>query len=213
MKTRKESFPSTPEQEQSDLSIAVSSAPRAPRLPVYKTILGCSAETGIPVEVLKAAKREGCPAFTKGYSVDLELFLRWYFDPSRKHGEDPVAVRIDYQRERALRERAQRKLLEQQYEFRQHEYIKFAEVEKWLGERIVRPLAAFFLNMPTAWSRIVNPTDPATGKAGLEQLARTIKEMLATLLTSRPETAPEDDTETGNEAVGDLEPGGEDVAG
>jgi hypothetical protein len=44
----------------------------------------CEKHTGIPVEVLRKAKQDGCTCFSYA-RVDLEKFLRWYFKP--KDGE------------------------------------------------------------------------------------------------------------------------------
>lgn len=50
-------------------------------LPTYDSIAQCSASTGIPVAVLRFAKKNGCSAFD--YSrVKLGAFLEWYFAQS-----------------------------------------------------------------------------------------------------------------------------------
>jgi hypothetical protein len=41
-----------------------------------------SGSTGVPVSVLKVAKRAGCPAFISGSRIDSAVFLRWYFAQS-----------------------------------------------------------------------------------------------------------------------------------
>lgn len=47
-------------------------------LPIYDSISSCSASTGIPVAVLKQAKRSGCKAF-KSTRVYLGELLPWIF--------------------------------------------------------------------------------------------------------------------------------------
>lgn len=48
------------------------------KLPVFDSIAQCSSATGIPLAVLRFAKRNGCPAFD--YSrVKLSEFLEWHF--------------------------------------------------------------------------------------------------------------------------------------
>lgn len=39
----------------------------------------CAGATGIPVAVLKQAKKDGCPGFTSNSRVDLAQFLGWFF--------------------------------------------------------------------------------------------------------------------------------------
>jgi len=177
--------------------------------PVFRSFAECQAVTGIPIEVLRAAKHQGCPAMI-GYRVHLGVFIRWFFQHHETFGKDTLKVRLDLQQERALRERAQRMLLEQELEMRREEYVKFADVERWLTERVVRPIASFFMSMPSAWSKIVNPTDPATGKAGLEKLAGTVKDMIEMILATRPtgydaetgESPEESDVDAGPEDAG-----------
>jgi hypothetical protein len=48
------------------------------KLPQYATLQECSGATGIPLPILKAAKKAGCFAGKHG-RVDLAAFLRWAF--------------------------------------------------------------------------------------------------------------------------------------
>jgi len=63
--------------------IAEANAPGRPRetaarLPVYSSMAECSGATGIPLTLLKQAKRTGCEAF-QWNRVDLAKFLSWVF--------------------------------------------------------------------------------------------------------------------------------------
>ncbi len=62
---------------------------------VYPSFEACAEVTGIPVTLLKQAKRQGCPALS-GNQVEMEPFLRWWY----AKGKEQVA---DYDRERAER--------------------------------------------------------------------------------------------------------------
>ena len=60
---------------------------------VYPSFEACAAGTGIPVALLKRAKRQGCPALS-GNQVEMEPVLRWWYAA----GKEKAA---DYDRERA----------------------------------------------------------------------------------------------------------------
>lgn len=185
-------------------------------LPIYTSMVECEAATGIPRDVLKAAKSEGCPAFLSSGRVALGPFLRWYFDKERISRGDTAEARLNYQQERAARERAQRMLLEQQYRLREEQYIRFDVVVKWLGDVIVRPLGTFLMAMPTAWGRIVNPDKPDVGRDGLQKLADTMRELLAAVMSTKPagteEMEKENDEEPDQEIDGDTEAVDEETA-
>jgi hypothetical protein len=59
----------------------------------YDSIGACASATGIPVTLLKHAKRQGCSAF-RGSRVYLAPLLRWLF-------ESPDRCRVNYDQERA----------------------------------------------------------------------------------------------------------------
>jgi hypothetical protein len=48
------------------------------RLPIFDTMMQCSSATGIPVSVMKQAKRGGSDAFKHG-RIDLQKLLHWIF--------------------------------------------------------------------------------------------------------------------------------------
>ena len=47
-------------------------------IPMFSSMAQCSEMTGIPMAILKSARREGCPAFSFG-RIDLAEFCRWWF--------------------------------------------------------------------------------------------------------------------------------------
>lgn len=56
-------------------------------LPLFVNMNACAEATGIPLAVLKSAKREGCPAFR--YSrINLKEFLQWWFARDPEGGID-----------------------------------------------------------------------------------------------------------------------------
>ena len=60
---------------------------------VYPSFEACAAGTGIPVTLLKRAKRQGCPAL-RGNQVEMEPFLRWWYATGKEQA-------ADYEHERA----------------------------------------------------------------------------------------------------------------
>ena len=60
---------------------------------LYSSFESCAAGAGIPVELLKRAKRQGCPAL-RGNQVQMGPFLRWWYTSGEKGT-------INYDRERA----------------------------------------------------------------------------------------------------------------
>ena len=57
------------------------------RFPVCDSMAQAAESTGIPLSILKTAKRNGCPAFQYG-RVDLGDFLRWFFAQDTEHDVD-----------------------------------------------------------------------------------------------------------------------------
>lgn len=48
-------------------------------LPQYPNMGACSGATGVPIGVLKTAKKNGCPAF-RNSRVDFGVFVKWWFE-------------------------------------------------------------------------------------------------------------------------------------
>ena len=74
----------------------------ANKLPTYMSMSACAGQTGIPLATLKAAKRDGCTAFTDSGRVELEGLLRYLF--KRDEG-DPTDWGADFEKWRAKREK------------------------------------------------------------------------------------------------------------
>jgi hypothetical protein len=70
-------------------------------LPIYDSLNACSGATGIPLSILKQAKKSGCDAF-KSTRVDLGKLLRWLFGKDQD-GEGSVNWGERYKRVQALR--------------------------------------------------------------------------------------------------------------
>jgi len=66
----------------------------------FPTQATCAIRTGVPIEVLRAAKSAGCPAF-RACRVYFAEFLVWYFQNSGEVGKG-----LNFERERLTREQA-----------------------------------------------------------------------------------------------------------
>jgi hypothetical protein len=94
-------------------------------LPIYDSIQACSNATGIPVSVLKQAKKSGCEAFRHS-RVDLGRLLRWLFGKDQD-GEGSVNWGERVKKFQALRG-------ELAYEREKKEVISRASVQTGLAE-------------------------------------------------------------------------------
>ncbi|MCL4181415.1 MAG: hypothetical protein KJ072_27210 [Verrucomicrobia bacterium] len=61
---------------------------------VYESFEECSAAVGIPVKVLKRAKRKGCPALRYN-RVHLPAFIRWHYQSQDQRPVDGEAARAE----------------------------------------------------------------------------------------------------------------------
>lgn len=96
-------------------------------LPSYPSMAACSAATGIPLPLLKQAKRAGCPAFDQGNRVHLGPLLQWLFRPDADDGGDSTDWHNRHKRAVALMAEAELALK------------KGSLVERaWVAERIIR---------------------------------------------------------------------------
>lgn len=109
--------------------------------PEYDSMAQCSAMTGIPLAVLKAAKKNGCPAFNH-HRIQLGELLPWLFDESRQSESEAMWGAAEYQnwrarREKILHDRDARKLVLRDEIRRACESVMaelFAEVERFFVE-------------------------------------------------------------------------------
>lgn len=184
--------------------------------PIYRSIGEAALDLGVPREVLRWAKRNGCPAFA-AKKVNGREFLRWWFQ--RYGSASPETEILDYQAERAARERAQRLLLEKKLELMNEDYVRWPEVERWVGVRVIQPLAQWMRSAPVAWSSMVCPHEPAKAKEQLEAMIASLRRLLDTMTASPGELQAddaaddEDDTETATETFDTAESPGDGMAG
>ena len=61
---------------------------------VYESFEECSAAVGIPLKVLKRAKRKGCPALRHN-RVRLPALIRWYYESQGQQPVDLEAARAE----------------------------------------------------------------------------------------------------------------------
>lgn len=90
-------------------------------LPQYPSMSACSQLAGVPTEVLRKAKAQGCPAFRINGLVDFGDFIRWYFNrqaadaAQAASSEDPLhAMGWDERKKRADALYQEQKLSERQ---------------------------------------------------------------------------------------------------
>lgn len=96
-----------------------------------------SSITGLPFTTVQAAKRAGCDAFNPQGSVNCDRLIEWLADNKKileQSGDNP-----NFEIERALKTRAERKLKEHDLELKRRNSIPTVEVRSVL----VRSLFAF----------------------------------------------------------------------
>jgi len=158
------------------------------------------------------AKREGCPAIRHS-RVDLRGFLTWWFDTYGTRRDATVV--LDLTQERAAKERAHRLLLEKRLELANEEWVRWPDVERWIGLRLVQPITQWLQSAPGAWAGHVNPEAPAVGKQALEAMVSALRRVIEAGLQAPPTKGQEnadDDIEPGEEAADSAEPDSQGVA-
>ena len=108
----------------------------------FDSLLQCSAATGIPLLVLKRAKRNGCPAF-RSSRVELYPFLKWYFEQDASVLDLPTlqAEQVQLQNEKLT---AQNSIL-------RREWVAADDVRTWgaqLGAACKKVVSALHLSAP-----------------------------------------------------------------
>jgi hypothetical protein len=109
------------------------SAKQKPVPGTFETLASCSGATGIPLAVLKKAKRSGCPAFVF-HRVELVPLLTWLFS---ENGETTVDWSAKFKEFQARRE-------ELKFEREKEELVPIADIReqdasacsKWNTERV-----------------------------------------------------------------------------
>jgi hypothetical protein len=123
-------------------------------LPTFDSMATCSARTGIPLSVLKQAKKAGCTAFRMGSRVELEPLLRFLFSQSAEEAG------LDWSNEL---KKWQAKRQQQAYEQRDRELVDQDEVLEILIPMSARQndcLVRFENEAPVAMAGV----DPGTGR-------------------------------------------------
>jgi hypothetical protein len=133
-------------------------------LPVYDSLEQCAGATGIPIGVLKSAKRKGSTAF-RSNRVHLEALLRFLFDPKNGNGDHGTM-----HEERLLKLRAERKLAEKELQEKEQSLIHIDEA-KVMCRNLFVPVRQRFDSLPTEACGKANPSDPKHAYAVLRQWA------------------------------------------
>lgn len=129
-------------------------------LPTYDSIGACTAATGIPLPVLKEAKKSGCPAF-RNTRVELEPLLRFLFQRDTEPG-------VDW-KTRLLA--AQAKLEELKLAELEKSLVPMATARKVLHE-VLGPLKIEMLSASATLSSRCNPGDPELARLAIAEWAR-----------------------------------------
>ena len=134
-----------------------------PPLPVFDSIAACSGGTGIPVGVIRKAKRAGCRAFTSS-RVDLAELLRFLFA-----SDDPTSG-VNW-RERLVA--AEARLKELDLSEREASLVPMATARKVLGD-VLGPMRTEILSASATLAGRCNPGDPEMARTVLEPWVRKI---------------------------------------
>jgi hypothetical protein len=65
------------------------------RLPIFESQGECAGQTGIPLPLIRKARREGCPAFIAGNRIDLGALLKWIFTDEDEAGAINWSEKLD----------------------------------------------------------------------------------------------------------------------
>ena len=133
-------------------------------LPIFDSMAACASATGIPKAVLRAAKRQGCPAF-RSNRVALGPFLTWYFSRPTRELDDGTRS-LEEEQARLARIRAD--LLDIQRRERERELVPLAGVQR-MALAGWGPCRDAFNSLPTAVDSRANPSDPPHARAALTE--------------------------------------------
>ena len=67
----------------------------AKALPIYESQGECAGQTGIPISIIRQARREGCQAFRSGNRVELGELLKWLFAEDRAASATNWGLKLD----------------------------------------------------------------------------------------------------------------------
>lgn len=128
-----------------------SSAP--PLQDVYPSMQALSAATGIPVPVIRRAKKSGCPAFHASNRVNFRVLLRWLFETQQDGNGESLE---DAERRERI---ARANLLELEHKTKINELVPLEKVDDIL-RRWYAPVFNHLRTQPDRLAARVNPSDP-----------------------------------------------------
>ncbi len=120
----------------------------------FDSMQQCASAMKIPLNVLKKAKRDGCPAF-KSNRVFVGEFLEWFF----AQGEEIKSV--DPKSRLMI---AQAEKVELENKVRKRDLCEWTWIERWLNEKI--------------FGRIINAADAAPNELDRQWVERVLKPTL-----------------------------------
>lgn len=163
----------------------------------FDSLREAAAATGIPYQVLRTARDQGCTALARR-PFDIRAFLLWYFSDGKDLRVQDI---LDLQQERAARERAQRLMIEFELQRKREHWIAWPEIESWLQLRVVNPIRQFIASAPSVWCARFPGIDKVAGRKVLEAMTAELQRLLECIAEGpRKDGADEDDGEPREEA-------------
>ena len=145
-------------------------------LPTFDSLASCSASTGIPLPILKQAKKSGCTAF-RNSRVELGPLLRFLFQREPESG-------VDW-KTRLLA--AQAKLEELKLQEREESLVPMSTARKVLND-VLGPLKTEMMSAPATMAGRCNPGDPDLARIAL---ADWVRQILTSAADAVEKVAPE----------------------
>jgi len=136
------------------------------QFPTLDSMQNAAGALGVPLSIIKAAKRDGCDAFRLGSRVDAKILGPYLF---KKILTDAKSVMLDPVQEKAQLDREKRIKLEDEKRIRQGAMHDRAAIEKAIWFDCLSPLRQMLLSMPNQIAPLANPDDPATAQKVLSQ--------------------------------------------
>ena len=151
---------------------SVSGRPRS-SFPVLESIAQTASTLGVPVALVKRAKREGSLAFLAGSRVDTHILIPKLFSMLlvKKGSESDV---LDPQQEKAKLDAARRREIEDEEKLRRSEMHILEDVEKKVWSDTLAPARDGIMNLSRICALQCNPQDVATATRVLDAYAARI---------------------------------------
>lgn len=131
---------------------------------LYPSMQSASQAFGIPEEVLRSAKKAGCPAFRPNNSLNVIEFIAWYFKKMQE-GENGI---LDESKERAKKLAEETLALIDKRKIRDGVLVERPLVDKDIWEFCLLPLRQALLVMPSEQAHLCNPDNSEVARVSLQ---------------------------------------------